>query len=33
VVLSDWDAAAQPPRAEVLRMTAEGLERIQVDPM
>ena len=33
VVLSDWDAAAQPPRAEVLRMTAAGLERIQVDPM
>jgi UDP-2,3-diacylglucosamine hydrolase len=33
VVLSDWDAAARPPRAEVLRMTTEGLERIQVDPM
>lgn len=28
VVLSDWDAAAQPPRAEVLRLTANGLRRI-----
>jgi len=27
VVLSDWDAAAQPPRAEVLRLTAAGLQR------
>ena len=33
VVQSDWDAAAHPPRAEVLRMTTAGLERIQVDPM
>jgi len=24
VVLSDWDAAAQPPRAEVLRLHADG---------
>lgn len=28
VVLSDWDAAAKPPRAEVLRLTAGGLRRI-----
>ena len=28
VVLSDWDAAATPPRAEVLRLTAGGLQRI-----
>ena len=28
VVLSDWDAAATPPRAEVLRLTAAGLQRI-----
>ena len=28
VVLSDWDMAAQPPRAEVLRLTAAGLARI-----
>ena len=28
VVLSDWDAAATSPRAEVLRLSAEGLERI-----
>jgi len=28
VVLSDWDAAATAPRAEVLRLTAQGLERI-----
>ena len=28
VVLSDWDAIAQPARAEVLRLTAEGLQRI-----
>ena len=28
VVLSDWDAAATVPRAEVLRLTAQGLERI-----
>ena len=30
VVLSDWDAAATPPRAEVLRLTASGLQRIAV---
>ena len=28
VVLSDWDAAAHPPRAEVLRLDAQGLRRI-----
>ena len=28
VVLSDWDAAATPPRAEVLRLSAGGLQRI-----
>ena len=28
VVLSDWDAEAAPPRAEVLRVTASGLQRI-----
>ena len=30
VVLSDWDAAATPPRAEVLRLSAQGLERIDL---
>lgn len=28
VVLSDWDLAAAPPRAEVLRLSAHGLQRI-----
>ncbi len=28
VVLSDWDATAQTPRAEVLRLTAAGLRRL-----
>ena len=28
VVLSDWDAAATPPRAEVLRLTQTGLQRL-----
>lgn len=28
VVLSDWDAAAVPPRAEVLRLDSAGLRRI-----
>jgi UDP-2,3-diacylglucosamine hydrolase len=28
VVLSDWDAAATPPRAEVLRLSSAGLQRI-----
>lgn len=29
-VLSDWDLAATPPRAEVLRLTAQGVKRIAV---
>jgi len=28
VVLSDWDAAAVPPRAQVLRLDASGLQRL-----
>ena len=32
VVLSDWDAGAQPPRAEVLRLDAQGLRRIPLPP-
>lgn len=28
VVLSDWDAMAHPPRAEVLRLDAQGLRRL-----
>jgi UDP-2,3-diacylglucosamine hydrolase len=28
VVLSDWDVAATPPRAEVLRLTQTGLQRL-----
>jgi UDP-2,3-diacylglucosamine hydrolase len=28
VVLSDWDARAQPPRLEILRLSAAGAERI-----
>jgi UDP-2,3-diacylglucosamine hydrolase len=28
VVLCDWDAAASPPRAEVLRLNANGLQRL-----
>jgi UDP-2,3-diacylglucosamine hydrolase len=30
VVLSDWDASAAVPRAEVLRLTASGLRRISL---
>lgn len=30
IVLSDWDAAAQPPRAQVLRLGASGPQRIQM---
>ncbi len=30
VVLSDWDAAAKPPRAEVLRLTAGGLQPVRL---
>jgi UDP-2,3-diacylglucosamine hydrolase len=32
VVLSDWDAAAHPPRADVLRLTPQGLERVAIVP-
>ncbi len=28
IVLSDWDLAADPPRAEVLRLTADGPRRV-----
>jgi UDP-2,3-diacylglucosamine hydrolase len=28
VVLSDWDATAQPPRLQLLRLSAAGLERL-----
>lgn len=31
-VLSDWDLAATPPRADALRLTAAGLERIALAP-
>ena len=30
VVLSDWDAAATPARAQVLRLSAAGLQRIHL---
>jgi len=30
IVLSDWDAAAQPPRAQLLRLSAAGLQRIDL---
>jgi UDP-2,3-diacylglucosamine hydrolase len=29
-VLSDWDAAAQPPRSQVLRLTPAGMQRIDL---
>ena len=32
VVLSDWDTAAKPARAEVLRLTASGLQRLPLTP-
>ena len=32
VVLSDWDAAALPPRLETLRLSRVGLERITLAP-
>ena len=28
IVLSDWDAAAQPPRAELMRLSASGAQRV-----
>jgi UDP-2,3-diacylglucosamine hydrolase len=30
VVLSDWEAAATPPRLEVLRLDAAGLRRLSL---
>jgi UDP-2,3-diacylglucosamine hydrolase len=30
VVLSDWDATALPPRVQVLRLSADGLQRIAI---
>ena len=34
VVLTDWDMQAKPPRAEVLRLTKDGLERLPInDPL
>lgn len=33
LVLSDWDAAARPPRGDVLRLTSAGLERIAIGLM
>jgi len=32
LVLSDWDAQASPPRADALRLTASGLQRIALLP-
>ena len=32
VVLSDWDAAALPPRLETLRLSSAGLERLSLAP-
>jgi UDP-2,3-diacylglucosamine hydrolase len=28
IVLSDWEAQAQPPRLQVLRLTGDGLRRV-----
>ena len=33
VVLSNWDVAALPPRAEILRLSPKGLERLPLAPM
>ncbi|MEO7399579.1 MAG: UDP-2,3-diacylglucosamine diphosphatase [Polaromonas sp.] len=30
VVLSDWDVSARPPRADVLRLSANGLQRLDL---
>jgi UDP-2,3-diacylglucosamine hydrolase len=30
VVLSDWDVLARPPRADLLRLTARGLQRLDL---
>jgi UDP-2,3-diacylglucosamine hydrolase len=32
IVLSDWDATAVPPRAEVLRIDALGVQRLPLAP-
>lgn len=32
IVLSDWDAQARPPRADALRLSASGLQRITLLP-
>ena len=32
-VLTDWDLAADPPRAGLLRLTAQGLQRLPIAPM
>ena len=32
IVLSDWDAQARPPRADALRLSANGLQRIALLP-
>jgi UDP-2,3-diacylglucosamine hydrolase len=32
IVLSDWDAQARPPRADALRLSASGLQRIALLP-
>ena len=31
-VLSDWDMYAQPPRGDVLRLNAAGLQRVPLTP-
>jgi len=31
-VLSDWDCDAEPRRAQVLRLTRDGFERIDLAP-
>lgn len=33
IVLSDWDARAQPPRTEVLRLDAHGWHRLALNPI
>jgi UDP-2,3-diacylglucosamine hydrolase len=32
IVLSDWDATAQPPRAQLLRLTPAGAQRVELAP-
>jgi hypothetical protein len=33
VVLSDWDLAARPPRADLLRLSDQGLNRLDLATM